>query len=67
MTKSPKKTKNKEKAKSRRLWTLNEKLEIIDMRDNGASWTKIAQEKNMAESTVRSIYAKKDEIRSHGK
>ena len=37
------------------------------MRKDGASWVKIAQEKKMNESTVRSIYAKKEDIRAKGK
>ena len=52
MSTSPKKRKLK-------TLTISQKLEIIEMRENGASWVKIAQEKKINESTVRSIYAKK--------
>ena len=47
--------------KKRKLKTLyiSQKFEIIAMRKDGASWVKIAQEKKINESTVRSIYAKK--------
>ena len=66
MSSCPKKTKDKPK-RTLKKWTVSEKLEIIEKRDNGAGWTKIAQEKGMSESTVRSIYAQKDEIRARGK
>ena len=35
--------------------------------DRGLTWTKIAHEKDMHEATVRSIYAKKEKIKSQGK
>ena len=72
MSLSPKKEKNKPNRKPRsprklQTRTVTQKLEIIEMRDNGARWSKIAQEKEISESTVRSIYGKKDEIRALGK
>ena len=69
MSSCPKKTKDKSGKPPRQLkkWTVTQKLEIIDLRDNGAGWTKIAQDKGMSESTVRSIYAKKDELQTRGK
>ena len=62
MSPSPKRKRDKY-----RTCTLTQKLEIIEMRDNGATWTRIAFEKGLHESTVRGIYAKKDQIRSQGK
>ena len=32
------------------------------MRNNGARWYKIVQDKGMSESTAQTIYAQKDEI-----
>ena len=63
MSPSPKKDKPKRKLQTR---TVTEKLEIIEMRENGASWIKIAQDKGMNEASVRTIYRKKEEIRSQG-
>ena len=59
MSSNPKKTKDKPKGPPQQLkkWTVTQKLEVIELRDNGAGWTKIAQDKGMSESTVRSIYA----------
>ena len=64
MMKSQKKRK---KTAKRTLWTLSQRLEVIEMRDNGASWVKIAHEKQMNEATARSIYKEKDKIRAQGK
>ena len=68
MSPSPKKTKTKSDGKQTKLkkYSVTQKLEIIDMRDNGAKWIKIAQEKGISESTVRGIYANRDEIRVRG-
>ena len=63
---SPKKTKNKAPMKLKK-YSVSEKLEIIEMRDNGASQIKIAQEKGMNESLVRGIYRNKDSIKVRGK
>ena len=63
MAPSPK----KDKKRSTKWLTLSEKLEIITMRENGAKWSKIASDKKVNESTIRSIFAKKDEIKSQGK
>ena len=59
---------SKEKKKTtKHVWTLAEKLEIIKLRDEGASWVKIAQEKKTNESSIRTIYKNKDRILSQGK
>ena len=52
------------KKRSTKWLTLSEKLELIAMTENGAKWAKIASDKKVNESTIRSIYAKKDEIKS---
>ena len=63
MAPAPEKNKKKNKA-----WTSSDELEVISMRDDrGLTWTKIAHEKDMHETTVRSIYAKKEKIKSQGK
>ena len=76
MSPSPKKEKNHPNGKKGRparkgqklkTQTITQKLEIIEMRDNGASWIKIANDKGINESTVRGIYKKKDEIQAQGK
>ena len=67
MARSPKK-KAKKDVKTRKWLTLNQKLELINMRDKEKkTWTQIAQEKDLNESTVRTVYSKKDQIRSQGK
>ena len=48
-------------------WSVTQKHEVINSRDSGARWIKIAQDKGMSESTVRTIYAQKDEIRARSK
>ena len=69
MSSSPKKTKKKPngKPKTQTKWSVTQKLEVIDLRDSGARWIKIAQDKGMSESTVRTIYAQRDEIQARGK
>ena len=58
---------SKEKKKTtKHVWTLAEKLEMIKLRDEGASWVKIAQEKKTNESSIRTIYKNKDNILSQG-
>ena len=44
-------------------WSVTQKLEVIDLRDSGARWIKIAQDKGMSESSDRIL--KKDQIREH--
>ena len=46
---------------------INQKLDIMAMREDAASWVKFAQEKKINKSTVRSIYAKKEDMRAKGK
>ena len=66
MSPSPKK-KKRTLTKPVQQITIAQKLEIIELRDNGARWIKIAQDKGLSESTVRTIYAQKDDIRARGK
>ena len=47
---------SKKDKKQRNHLTIQEKLEIIELRNNGASFAKIAREKGMNESSVRTIY-----------
>ena len=42
--------------KLRKHLTLKEKLEIIEMKGNGYSFAKIAREKKLSESSIRTIY-----------
>ena len=71
MSPSPKKAKKKPnitgKTRKVQTWSVTQKLEVIEMRENGAKWVRIALEKGMDESTARSIYAKRDEVRARGK
>lgn len=68
MARSPKKKAKNGDKKTRNWLSINQKLEIIDMRDKDKkTWTQIALEKNLNESTVRTVYGKKDQIRSQGK
>ena len=70
MARSPKKKTKAAKAdvKTRKWLTTNQKLEIIDMRDKDKkTWTQIALEKNLRESTIRTIYANRDKIKAQGK
>ena len=62
MSPSPKKKKKRTLTKPvKEIWDYyNSKLEIIELRDNGARWIKIAQDKGLSESTVRTIYAQKN-------
>ena len=62
--KAPKKA---NRPKNNKWQTLEDKLEIITMKENGASFAKIARDKNLNESTIRYIFSKKDEIKSQGK
>ena len=54
MSPSPKK-KKRTLTKPVQQITIAQKLEIIELRDNGARWIKIAQDKGLSESTVRTI------------
>ena len=67
MARSPTENKDRKKRNDYKAWTLSDKLEVIAMRERGLTWVKIAQDKGMHEATARSIYAKKEEIRSQGK
>ncbi len=46
--------------------TLGQKLDIIKLHEEGASFAKISREKGMDESSVRKLIKKKDEYKSHG-
>ena len=63
MAKSPKKT---NRPKNNKWQTLEDKLEVIAMKESGKSFAQIARDKNLPESTVRYIFKKKDEIKSQG-
>ena len=67
MAPSPKKKKDKANVKPRNWLTISQKLEIIRMKEVGSSFAKIASEKNIAESSVRAIFSRKDEIKAQGK
>ena len=56
MSQSPKKTKKKSngKPKIQTKWSVTQKLEVIDLRNSGAKWIKIAQDKGMSVSTLYS-------------
>ena len=43
--------------------SLEEKLEIIRLRDTGMSWTLIGRNKGMNESSVRTIYRRKEKLK----
>ena len=63
----PKGKKDSAKKKERKHLTLREKLEIIEMKDvKKYSFAKIAHDKKMNESSVRTIYAKREAIKSQG-
>ena len=64
MVKIQKKNKKDDKIKQQRTRkTLAEKLEIIQLRENGAKICKIAFDKSMNEASVRAILKRKDEIK----
>ena len=44
--------------------SLEEKLEIIKLRENGVSFSKIGRNKNMNESSVRTLYRRREKLRS---
>ena len=45
--------------------SLEQKMEIIKLFENGAPYALISREKNIAESSIRATIAKKHEIREH--
>ena len=61
MGKVKEKTKKNVKERTRR--TLAEKLEIIQLHEAGARFSKIAHDKDMNEASVRKIVKRKDEFR----
>ena len=52
--------------KQRKHLSWKEKLEIIELKEKGYGNTKIAREKNVPESSVRTIYENRDKIRKQG-
>ncbi len=52
--------------KKRKWLTLEHKLDIIKLHEEGASHAKITHEKHIDESSVRKIIKKKDQYKSHG-
>ena len=57
---------SKKDKKQRNHLTIQEKLEIIELRNNGASFAKIAREKSMNESSIRTIYEKREKTAQIG-
>ena len=59
---------NKDKEPSslrkRKFRSLDEKMDIIKLHENGAKLAKIAKDKGMAESSVRTIISQKEELKS---
>ena len=43
--------------------SLEEKLEIIKLRENGVSFTQIGRDKNMNESSVRTLYGRREKLK----
>lgn len=52
--------------KKRNWLTLEQKLDIIRLHEEGASFAKIGREKGMVESSVRKLIKKKDQYKSQG-
>ena len=63
MTKAAKKDVKK---KQRNHLTIQEKLQIIELREKGSTFAKIAKVKKMNESTVRGIYKDREKIKDYG-
>jgi hypothetical protein len=57
------KTNTNTKKSAKNYLSLEEKLEIIKLRENGESWTKISRDKNMNESSVRTLYRRREKIK----
>ena len=55
-------SKSETPSKKRKWLSLEQKLEIIKKYESGASYAKMAHEKEMAESSVRLILKDKDQI-----
>ena len=54
------------KQQQRKHLTLQEKLEIIELREKGSTFAKISKDKKMNESSIRTIYQNRDKIRDQG-
>ena len=54
------------KKKQRNHLTIQEKLQIIELREKGNTFAKIAKDKKMNESTVRGIYKDREKIKDYG-
>ena len=57
---------DKSSKKSRNCLPLDQRLEIVRLRENGLSFAKIARDKKMNESSIRTIWKNKDEIIRQG-
>ena len=64
-TNNKKRAKKPEK-KSRTCLPLDQRLEIVRLRENGLSFAKIARDKKMNESSIRTIWKNKDDIKRQG-
>ena len=58
-----KKVSKKPEKKSRTYLPFDQRLEIVRLRENGLSFAKIARDKKMNESSIRTIWKNKDEIK----
>ena len=52
--------------KQRTFLQLDQRLEIVRLRENGLSFDKIARDKKINESSIRTIWKNKDEIKKQG-
>ena len=57
---------DKSDKKSRNCLPLDQRLEIVRLRENGLSFAKIARDKKMNESSIRTIWKNKDDIKRQG-
>ena len=61
-----KKDAKKPEKKSRNCLPLDQRLEIVELRERGLSSAKIARDKKMNGSSIRTIWKNKDDIRRQG-
>ena len=52
--------------KSRNCLPLDQRLEIVRLRENGSTFAQIARDKKMNESSIRTIWKNKDDIERQG-
>lgn len=60
------KVENEDKSAKRKWLTLEQKLNIIKLHDDGASFAKISRDKGINESSIRLIIKNKDHYKSQG-